>query len=73
MKTSGDHMTNNDFGSRLLQPGAEGYDEHRQKMINVLKSNGNEAMKKLIADVENNDKNKCELDDEKDEGFVNPI
>ena len=66
-------MTNNDFGSRLLQPGAEGYDEHRQKMINVLKSNGNEAMKKLIADVENNDENKCELDDEKDEGFVNPI
>ena len=48
-------------------------DEHRQEVINNLKSNGNEAMRKLIADVEGNDKETCNDDGNEDEGFVNPI
>ena len=73
MTSEGDDKTNNDFGSRILQPGTKKYDEHRQGVINGLKSNGNEAMRKLIADVEGNDKETCNDDGNKDESFVNPI
>ena len=71
MTSEEDGKTNKDFSSRLLQPGTKGYDDHRQTIINDLKSNGNEAMKKLIA-MENY-KKACKHDDRQEEDFVNPI